>query len=71
MNAWFTELSEVDRRKLIDELYILYPKKPAQKYDCDAGSGEAEVRHWLLTDNSKFALVFLLFCVIPALMSTN
>ena len=57
MNAWFTELSEVDRRKLIHELYILYTKKPAQKYDCNAGRGEAEVRHWLLTDGSKFAIV--------------
>ena len=27
MNAWFTELSEVDRRKLIDELYIKIHKK--------------------------------------------
>ena len=57
MNTWFTELREIDGWKLIDELYTLCPKKPAQKYDCDAGSGEAEVRHWLLTDGSKFALV--------------
>ena len=57
MNTWFIELHEVDRRKLIDELYILCTKKPAQKYDCDAGRGEAEGD----TDYSLMARNLLLF----------
>ena len=31
MNTWFTELREVDGRKLIDELYILCTKKNRRK----------------------------------------
>ena len=57
MNTWFTELREIDGWKLIDELYTLSPKKPAQKYDCDAGSGEAEGD----TDYSPMAPNLLLF----------
>ena len=57
LKTWFTELREVDRRKLIDELYILCTKKPAQKYDCDAGRGEAEGD----TDYSLMARNLLLF----------
>ena len=57
MNTWFIELHEVDRRKLIDELYILCTKKPAQKYDCDAGRGESEGD----TDYSLMARNLLLF----------
>ena len=57
INTWFIEFHEVDRRKLIDELYILCTKNPAQKYDCDAGTGEAEGD----TDYSLMARNLLLF----------
>ena len=57
INTWFIEFHEVDRRKLIDELYILCTKNPAQKYDCDAGRGEAEGD----TDYSLTARNLLLF----------
>ena len=57
MNAWFTELSEVDWRKLIDELYILYKKNRCKNTTATQVQGkrkETLITHWRLEICSCF-----------------